>query len=99
MSRILLATPALTEQMAILNAGITSPWRLAEGKISKVWTFKNFRAAFGFMTQVALLAERLDHHPDWSNCYNTVSITLWTHDAGGLTELDFKLAKMIEKIS
>lgn len=99
MSRTPLAAPALAEQFAALNAGLAAPWQLADGKISKTWTFKNFRAAFGFMTQVALLAERLDHHPDWSNCYNTLNITLWTHDAGGLTELDFKLARMIEKIN
>ena len=99
MSRQPLAAPAIADQLTALNAGLAEPWQLEGGKISKSWTFKNFRAAFGFMTQVALLAEKLDHHPDWSNCYNTLSITLWTHDAGGLTELDFKLARMIEKNS
>lgn len=99
MSRTLLAAPALTEQLAALNAGLATPWQQVESKITKNWTFKNFRAAYGFMTQVALLAEKLDHHPDWSNCYNTLTITLWTHDSGGLTELDFKLARMIEKIN
>lgn len=99
MSRQPLAAPAIADQLTALNAGLAEPWQLESSKISKCWTFKNFRAAFAFMTQVALLAEKLDHHPDWSNCYNTLSITLWTHDAGGLTELDFKLARMIEKIS
>ncbi len=98
MSRMPLTATVVTEQLVALNASLATPWSQEQGKISKTWTFKNFRAAFGFMTQVALLAEKLDHHPDWSNCYNTLSITLWTHDAGGLTELDFKLASMIEKI-
>jgi 4a-hydroxytetrahydrobiopterin dehydratase len=73
-------------------------WTLNEKSISKEMTFKNFVQAFGFMTQVALEAEKLDHHPDWKNGYNKVSINLSTHDAGGLTELDFKLAKKIDKI-
>jgi 4a-hydroxytetrahydrobiopterin dehydratase len=73
-------------------------WTLHDKSISKEITFKNFVQAFGFMTQVALEAEKLDHHPDWKNVYNKVSITLSTHDAGGLTELDFKLAKKIDKI-
>jgi len=73
-------------------------WTLHANSISKEITFKNFVQAFGFMAQVALEAEKLDHHPDWKNVYNKVSITLSTHDAGGLTELDLKLAKKINKI-
>ncbi len=73
-------------------------WKLNANSISKEITFKNFVRAFGFMTQVALEAEKLDHHPNWENVYNKVSITLSTHDAGGLTELDFKLAKKTDKI-
>lgn len=71
---------------------------IANNSLSKEITFKNFAQAFGFMTQVALEAEKLDHHPDWTNTYNKVLIKLSTHDAGGLTELDFKLAKKIDKI-
>jgi 4a-hydroxytetrahydrobiopterin dehydratase len=76
-----------------------SGWTLAaDGKaISKSFTFKDFVAAFAFMTRIAALAEELNHHPDWSNVYNRVSIRLNTHDAGGLTRLDFQLAEKIEK--
>lgn len=73
-------------------------WALKDKTLSKEITFKTFTQAFGFMTQVALEAEKMDHHPDWKNIYNKVSINLSTHDAGGLTELDFKLAKKIDKI-
>ncbi|WP_395449257.1 4a-hydroxytetrahydrobiopterin dehydratase [Aminobacter sp. UC22_36] len=70
-------------------------WTLAADglSMSRRFVFKNFSEAFAFMTRVALAAEQLDHHPDWSNVYKTVDVTLNTHDAGGLTELDFKLAK------
>ncbi|HTN47800.1 MAG TPA: 4a-hydroxytetrahydrobiopterin dehydratase [Burkholderiaceae bacterium] len=69
-------------------------WRLSEdGKaIEREFRFGDFRAAFAFMTCVALAAERADHHPEWSNVYNRVSMRLTTHDAGGLTEHDFALA-------
>ena len=67
--------------------------------ISKKFQFKTFNQAFGFMTQVALIAEKLNHHPEWFNVYNRVEITLSTHDAGGLTELDIKLAEQIDKVS
>jgi 4a-hydroxytetrahydrobiopterin dehydratase len=73
-------------------------WRLEKNALHKEFKFHDFVAAFGFMTQVALLAEKLGHHPDWQNVYNKVSITLETHDAGGITELDFKLARLIDKI-
>ncbi|PBQ31704.1 4a-hydroxytetrahydrobiopterin dehydratase [Sphingobacteriaceae bacterium] len=74
-------------------------WELAGNSLYKEFKFKDFISAFGFMSQVALYAEKLNHHPDWKNVYNTVSITLSTHDAGGLTKLDFELAKLIDKIS
>ncbi|MCW8916410.1 MAG: 4a-hydroxytetrahydrobiopterin dehydratase [Magnetovibrio sp.] len=70
-------------------------WQLSnDGKsIEQTFKFSDFRSAFGFMTQVALAAEKMDHHPDWSNVYNTVRIQLSTHDAGGITERDITLAK------
>ncbi|MCT8999264.1 4a-hydroxytetrahydrobiopterin dehydratase [Chelativorans intermedius] len=70
-------------------------WRLADdGKaIERRFTFSGFNEAFGFMTRAALAAEKLDHHPEWTNVYRTVDVRLTTHDAGGLTELDVKLAK------
>ena len=67
--------------------------------ISKKFAFADFNEAFGFMARVALMAEKLDHHPEWSNVYKTVDVTLSTHDAGGLTELDVKLAEAMDKFS
>lgn len=69
----------------------------AEG-ISRRFTFADFNAAFGFMSRVALLAEKADHHPEWSNVYNRVDILLTTHDAGGLSQRDIDLAKAIEAL-
>ncbi|MCG8446704.1 MAG: 4a-hydroxytetrahydrobiopterin dehydratase [Hyphomicrobiales bacterium] len=73
-------------------------WALVEGRdaITKTFAFKDFNEAFGFMSRVALAAEKMDHHPEWFNVYKTVEITLATHDAGGLTELDIKLAKKMD---
>lgn len=72
-------------------------WTPVDGRpaISKSFKFADFSAAFGFMTRVALAAEKLDHHPEWTNVYNRVDITLTTHDAGGLTTLDIDLARLI----
>jgi 4a-hydroxytetrahydrobiopterin dehydratase len=67
--------------------------------ISKKFIFADFNEAFGFMARVALVAEKLDHHPEWFNVYKTVEITLSTHDAGGLTELDIKLAETADKFA
>ena len=76
-------------------------WRLAEGRdaIQRSYQFKDFNAAFGFMTRVALVAEKLDHHPEWCNVWNRVDVTLATHDAGGLTSLDITLATKMDKIA
>jgi 4a-hydroxytetrahydrobiopterin dehydratase len=71
----------------------------ADDCLKKELKFKTFTAAFGFMTQVAIEAEKINHHPDWSNSYNKVSIALKSHDAGGLTENDFKLATIIDRIA
>jgi len=76
-------------------------WELAPDRdaITRVFKFKNFIEAWGFMTQVAMEAEKADHHPEWFNVYNTVDILLSTHDAGGLTERDIALAKIIDRIA
>ena len=76
-------------------------WSDVSGRdaITKKFIFKNFNEAFGFMSRVALVAEKMDHHPEWSNVYKTVDVTLSTHDAGGLTELDVKLAEAMDKIA
>jgi 4a-hydroxytetrahydrobiopterin dehydratase len=65
--------------------------------IARTVIFKDFNAAFGFMTRVALMADKMDHHPEWSNVYNRVSVVLTTHDAGGVTELDIKMARFIDE--
>jgi 4a-hydroxytetrahydrobiopterin dehydratase len=76
-------------------------WHEVPGRdaISRRFVFKNFNQAFGFMTRVALVAEKMDHHPEWSNVYRTVDVTLSTHDAGGLTEKDVALAKTMDKFA
>ena len=67
--------------------------------ITKKFVFGDFNQAFGFMTRAALVAEKLDHHPEWFNVYKTVEVTLSTHDAGGLTELDVKLAEAMDRLA
>jgi 4a-hydroxytetrahydrobiopterin dehydratase len=81
--------------------GKLTGWAKVKGReaISKKFTFKDFNEAFGFMTRAALVAEKMDHHPEWSNVYKTVEVTLSTHDAGGVTELDVKLAQAMDKIA
>ena len=78
-----------------------SGWKEASGRdaITKTFVFADFNAAFGFMTRAALVAEKMDHHPEWSNVYKTVQVTLSTHDAGGLTGLDITLAEAMEQIA
>ncbi len=74
-------------------------WKEEDNKLKKDFEFKNFNEAFGFMTRVALIAEKMDHHPWWSNVYNKVSIELNTHDAGyTVTDRDRKLAAAIDKL-
>ena len=74
-------------------------WSAVEGRdaIRREYRFASFRAAFGWMTRVALAAESLDHHPEWFNVYNRVDVTLATHDADGVTELDVRLAKIMDE--
>src|SRR3989440_5185415 len=78
-----------------------SGWNEVSGRdaIAKKFVFKDFNAAFGFMTRAALIAEKLDHHPEWFNVYKNVEVTLSTHDAGGVTELDVKLAQEMDRIA
>ena len=91
----------LSESERTMSLNRMSGWDLVQDRdaITKSFKFKTFNQAFGFMTRVALIAEKLNHHPEWSNVYNRVDITLSTHDAGGLTELDIQLAEKIDKVS
>lgn len=87
---------------AVRNAMTGLPgWTLADDgrSIRRAFRFRDFGEAFGFMARVALAAEKMDHHPDWSNVYNRVDVRLNTHDADGLTELDLKLARRIDRIA
>lgn len=74
-------------------------WRAVEGRdaITKEFRFRDFNAAFGFMARVALYAEKADHHPEWTNVYNRVDVTLSTHDAGGVTDKDIALAHFMDQ--
>ncbi len=74
-------------------------WSLSGGKLRRELRFRDFSEAFGFMARAALAAEKLDHHPDWSNVWNRVTVELSTHDAGGITALDFELAAAMNRIS
>ena len=77
-------------------------WAAAKGgrdAITRTYRFKDFNAAFGFMTRVGLMAEKLDHHPEWFNVYNRVEVLLATHDADGVTELDVTLANIMDEVA
>jgi 4a-hydroxytetrahydrobiopterin dehydratase len=76
-------------------------WHDVQGRdaIARKFEFKDFNEAFGFMTRVAMLAEKMDHHPEWFNVYKTVDVTLSTHDAGGVTDNDIKMAKKMEEFA
>lgn len=74
-------------------------WKTKNHKLHKEFQFDNFIEAFGFMTKVALLAESMNHHPEWTNVYNRVTIDLTTHDLGGISTYDFELAEKIEKLT
>ena len=73
-------------------------WELKNEKLHRELKFKNFVQAWGFMTQAAILAEKLNHHPEWSNVYSRVTIDLTTHEAGGISQRDFDLAKKINEV-
>lgn len=89
----------LTEEQVAGRLGEIAGWELAEGELRREFEFADFVAAFGFMSSVALAAEKLDHHPNWSNVYNRVRVGLSTHDAGGVTDFDFALAARINEIA
>lgn len=92
-----LSGPAINERLHELHG-----WTLSEedrDAIRKTFHFEDFNAAFGFIVRIALMAEAMNHHPEWFNVYNRVEITLSSHDVGGLSERDFKLARAIDEIA
>jgi 4a-hydroxytetrahydrobiopterin dehydratase len=83
----------ITEEIAKLTE-----WKVVDGKLNRAFEFDNFVSAFAFMTKVAIVAEKMDHHPELFNVYNRVVIDLTTHDVGGIGDLDIKLAKKIDDL-
>lgn len=100
MPAIKLSETELQQELESINAPLESDkkWQIIDGKLHKEFVFKNFIQAFGFMTQVAIHAEKLIHHPEWSNVWNKVTIDFVTHDVDGLSDLDIKMIKRIEKL-
>lgn len=94
-------TTRLTDAERAAGLAALSGWSLVPGRdaITRRYQFKDFSEAFGFMTRVALAAERMNHHPEWFNVWNRVEITLSTHDAGGLTRLDLDLAAALDRLA
>jgi 4a-hydroxytetrahydrobiopterin dehydratase len=92
------AMPKLDEAARAAALKELPQWRDVQGRdvIARKFEFRDFSEAFGFMTRVALLAERMDHHPEWMNVYKMVDVRLTTHDVGGLTEKDIRMAKAID---
>ena len=95
-----MAIKKLTPAARMRALKILKEWKLVDGRdaIHKQYRFKNFVEAFGFMSQAALVAERMDHHPEWFNVYNRVDVTLTTHDAEGLSQRDIELARAMDSI-
>jgi 4a-hydroxytetrahydrobiopterin dehydratase len=89
-------TPLSAERIAARLPELPA-WRVEGGKLCRSFRFADFPSAFGFMTRCAFAAEKLDHHPDWTNVYNRVDVALSTHDAGGLTDKDFELALAMDE--
>lgn len=92
---------ALTDRETQLGPILVNGWEMVAGRdaIHKVYTFRNFIEAFGFMTKAALWAEKWDHHPEWFNVYKTVEVTLTSHDVNGLSMRDVKLAAKMDKLA
>ena len=88
----------LSDQELGAVLGSLKGWQVANGKLHREFTFNDFVQAFGFMSSVALIAERMNHHPDWSNVYNRVTIDLVTHDLGGIGSFDVEFAEAVNKL-
>ncbi len=99
MTEAVLTVGELQQALDKLNLDTEEEWTLINGKLHKKYQFKNFIQAFGFMTKVAIQAEVLNHHPEWSNVYRTVIVDLVTHDSSGVTALDFQLARKMDQLA
>jgi 4a-hydroxytetrahydrobiopterin dehydratase len=89
-----LGSDEITQRLRVLPS-----WTVVDGKLHREYKFADFVSAFGFMASAALIAEKLNHHPEWFNVYNKVVVDLTTHDAGGISEHDFELASAMEKLA
>jgi len=89
----------LSDSQITTELAHTTGWTRAGDKLQRTFEFRDFVAAFGFMTSAALVAERMNHHPEWFNVYKTVRVELATHDAGGITALDFELARAMNALA
>jgi 4a-hydroxytetrahydrobiopterin dehydratase len=93
-----MTVPVLNEAEVATALEALPEWSIDQGKLFRQFTFRDFSAAFGFMARVSLLAEKHNHHPEWFNVYKRVDIWLTTHDAGGISERDIKLARAIDRL-
>jgi 4a-hydroxytetrahydrobiopterin dehydratase len=93
-----LSQDVMDVSLKLLNNESDNAWEINDGKLYREFKFPNFVSAFGFMVQVAIMAERANHHPEWSNVYSTVKIYLTTHEVNGISKLDFELAQEITKL-
>ena len=91
------ATLLSTKELESLHQTLPH-WSVVDGQLERSWSFSNFVQAWGFMSRVALIAQAMDHHPNWSNAYGSVTIRLSTHDLGGLSNLDVTLAETIDRL-
>lgn len=94
-----MARTKLDDNEIATQLGSTPGWARTGDTLTRTFEFADFVAAFGFMSRCALVAEKMDHHPDWSNVYKTVKVALSTHDAGGITKLDFELARKMSALA
>jgi 4a-hydroxytetrahydrobiopterin dehydratase len=94
-----MASSKLDPDEVAKRLSVVAGWTLHDGKLHRTYKFADFVEAFGFMASVALIAERMNHHPEWSNVWNTVVVDLTTHDAGGITTKDFALAGEMERLA
>ena len=94
-----LSAEEVFKKLTLLNESLQVPWVLQSEKLTKTFVFNNFIEAFGFMSKVALYAEKVNHHPEWSNVYKTVVVQLTTHEAAGISQKDFDLAQQMESLA
>jgi 4a-hydroxytetrahydrobiopterin dehydratase len=91
--------PLESNRIESLMRELAPDWRLDDAKLHRVFVFRDFVEAFGFMAKAAIHAEKMNHHPEWSNVYKTVDVYLTTHEAGGITERDFELAEKMDQLT